>query len=150
MSAPLPPKDDWAVAGIFNPADENLVADNIIWLRGQATTVVGTAPRTTTIASSATPAFDVTQTELLNITAQLVNITSMTSGMTGTPANGQQLVVRIKGTAARTITWGANFRSSGTKTLLATTATTKTHHIWLIWDSASGQFVCADVDATGY
>jgi hypothetical protein len=109
-------------------------------------------PRVNTVASSATPAINTDTTDLFTITALAANITSMTSGLTGTPTDGQKLMIRIKGDATpRTITWGASFVSSGVATLLATTtAASKTHMVGLIYDSASAKWVCAAVDATGY
>lgn len=108
------------------------------------------AVRVNTTASSATPAINTDTTDQFNITALAANITSMTSSLTGTPVDGQKLLIRITGTAARTITWGTSFASSGTATLLATTATTKTHMIGLIYDSVVAKFVCVAVDSVGY
>jgi len=106
--------------------------------------------RTNTITSSATPAINSDTTDEFTITALAADITSMTSSLTGTPTNGQELMVRIKGTATRTITWGASFVSSGTATLLATTSGTNTHYIKLRYDTAAAKFVCLAVDAVGY
>ena len=106
--------------------------------------------RVNTVASSATPAINTDTTDLFTITALAANITSMTSGLTGTPTEGQKLLVRIKGVAAQTISWGASFSSSGVATLLATTVAGKTHMVGLIYDSAAAKWVCAAVDATGY
>lgn len=102
------------------------------------------------ITSSATPAINVDYTVQFNITAQAVAITSMTSGLTGSPVDGQELIIRITGTAARAITWGTSFMSSGINTLLATTATTKTHKMRFLYDSVVAKWVCVYVDATGY
>ncbi len=110
--------------------------------------VVG-APRVVTIASSATPTINVAVTDIYTITALAVAITGVT--VTGTPSTGQNLDVRIKGTAPRAITWGASFLASGSQTpLLATTATTKTHLIRFKWDEVAAAFVQWYVDATGY
>ncbi len=113
----------------------------------------GTNPlnaRVNTTASSATPAINQDTTDEFDITALAVDITSMTSGLTGTPVNGQELMIRIKGTATRAITWGANFQSSGVATLLATTSGTKTHFVKLRYDSTAAKWICMAVDATGY
>ena len=107
-------------------------------------------PRVGTVASSATPAIDTDTTDLFTITALAANITSMTSGLTGTPTDGQKLMIRIKGAAAQTITWGASFISSGVATLLASTVAGKTHTVGLVWDAALQDWVCVAVDATGY
>ncbi|WP_313673292.1 hypothetical protein [Mycolicibacterium sp.] len=75
----------------------------------------------------------------------------MTSGLSGTPVDGQKLMIRIKDNGtARAITWGASFQSSGVGTLLATTVINKTHHIGLIYDSAAAKWVCIAADSAGY
>lgn len=108
----------------------------------------GGAPRITPIASSATPSINVATTSLFEITALALVITGFT--IVGTPADGQDLDVRITGTGSRAITWGSSFLSSGTQTLLSTTATTKTHLSRFKWDAVKAAFVCWYVDATGY
>lgn len=105
-------------------------------------------PRVATIASSATPQINVATTQLFEVTALAVAITGFTT--VGTPVEGQELDVKITGTATRAITWGASFLSSGTQTLLSTTATTKIHLSRFKWDAAKAAFVCWYVDATGY
>lgn len=107
--------------------------------------------RINSTASSATPAINTDTTDQFNITALAAAITSMTSGLTGTPRDGQHLMVRFKDNGtARAITWGASFVSSGIATLLATTVISKTHLVGLIYDSAAAKWVCVAVDATGY
>lgn len=117
---------------------------------GRANNNINRTPIMSSITSSATPAINVNQVGQLNITALAVNITSMTSGLTGTPYDGQLLEILIKGTAARTITWGTAFLGSGSQTLLATTATTKTHLNRFRWDDVAAKWICTYVDATGY
>lgn len=107
--------------------------------------------RINTTTSSATPAINTDTTDQFNITALAVAITSMTSGLTGTPTDGQKLFIRITGDATpRAITWGTSFQSSGTATLLATTAASKTHEIGLKYNSTAAKWVCIAVDVTGY
>jgi hypothetical protein len=107
--------------------------------------------RVSTVVSSATPDINTDITDQFTITALAANITSMTSGLTGTPTDGQKLMIRIKGDATpRTIAWGASFVSSGVATLLATTVASKTHMVGLIYDSAAAKWVCVAVDAAGY
>jgi hypothetical protein len=106
--------------------------------------------RVNTVASSATPAINTDTTDLFTITALAANITSMTTNLTGTPTDGQKLMIRIKGAAAQTITWGASFISSGVATLLASTVAGKTHTVGLVWDAALQYWVCVAVDAVGY
>lgn len=108
-------------------------------------------PRINTVASSATPAINTDTTDQFTITALAVAITSMTTGLTGTPTNGQQLMIRIKDNGtARTITWGASFLSSGAASLLSTTVANKTHMMGLIYDTAAAKWVCVASDTAGY
>lgn len=118
------------------------------YLWNGAAWVSNSAPRVVPIASSATPTINVNVTDLYEITALAVAITGVT--VTGTPVEGQPLDVKITGTAPRAITWGASFLSSGTQTLLSTTATTKTHLSRYKWDAVKAAFVLWYVDATGY
>jgi hypothetical protein len=73
---------------------------------GTAGYILGTSDGTTwtsqpltrinSTASSATPAINTDTTDQFNITALAAAITSMTSGLTGTPRDGQHLMIRIK------------------------------------------------------
>lgn len=102
-------------------------------------------------ASSATPTIDTDSYDEYDITALAAAITSMTTNLSGTPHNGDELVIRFKDNGTpRAITWGASFVSSGVATLLATTATSKTHYVKLRYDSTAAKWVCLAVDATGY
>lgn len=72
------------------------------------------APRVSQVASSATPSINVDNYNTLEITALATNITSMTSGLTGTPSNWQELFYIIKDNGvARSIVWGASFVAEG-------------------------------------
>jgi len=75
--------------------------------------------------SSATPTINTDDVDIYKLTAQAVDITSMTTNLSGTPVDGDILEIQITGTAARAITWGASFVSS-TVTLPTTTVTTAT------------------------
>lgn|SRR5574337_1565089 len=106
-------------------------------------------PRIATIASSATPAVNTDSTDQANISGLAVNITSMTTGLSGSPQVGQKLMVRIKDNGtARSIVWGPKYVSSGSATLPTTTVAGKTHHIGLIFDGSV--WVCLAADPTGY
>jgi hypothetical protein len=108
-------------------------------------------PRVGTTASSATPTINTDSYDEYDITALAAAITSMTTNLSGTPTNGQKLMLRFKDNGtARAITWGASFVSSGVATLLATTVISKTHYVGLIYDSTAAKWVCIAVDATGY
>jgi hypothetical protein len=107
-------------------------------------------PRVGSTASSATPTINTDSYDQYNITALAAAITSMTTNLSGTPTDGQKLMIRFKDNGtARAITWGASFQSSGVATLLATTVINKTHHVGLIYDSAAAKWTCIAVDAAG-
>lgn len=111
----------------------------------QGTTgATGAAPtvRTNTTTSSATPAINVDTTDEFTITALATNITSFTTNLTGTPVNGQKLIIRIKddGTA-RTITWGASFAARGVA-LPTTTVISKYLYVGFIYNSTAAVWDC--------
>jgi hypothetical protein len=112
--------------------------------------VLTSAPRVVSIASSGTPAINTDATDVFVITALEENITSMTTNLIGTPANGQKLLVRIKGAAAQTIAWGASFVSSGAATLPTLTVAGRTHTVGLIYDAAISDWVCVEAFDTIY
>lgn len=99
-------------------------------------------PRTTTEVSSATPTINTDNTDIHTITALATAITSMTTNLSGTPVNGQKLIIRIKddGTA-RAITWGASFASRGA-TLPTTTVLSKYQYNGFIYNSTASVWDC--------
>ena len=106
-------------------------------------------PRIGSTTSSATPSIDSDSVDQYNITALAAAITSVT--ITGTPTDGQKLLIRIKDNGtARAIAWGSSFVSSGSATLLTTTVLNKTHLSGFIYDSAAAKWVCVAADSAGY
>ena len=106
---------------------------------------VRVTPRVTTEASSATPTINVDNTDLHSITALAEAITSFTTNLTGTPVNGQKLLIRIKddGTA-RAITWGNSFVAMGVA-LPTTTTISKVLTVGFSYDSVVGKWGCIAV-----
>lgn len=98
--------------------------------------------RITTITSSATPTVNTDNCDCVTVTALAAAVTSMTTNLTGTPVNFDQLEYRIKddGTA-RAITWGASF-VAGPAALPTTTIVSKALHVWFEWDSVQSKWVC--------
>lgn len=93
-------------------------------------------PVVSSITSSATPAINTDNCTQFEITAQAVAITSMSSGLSGTPADGQKLILRIKDNGSpQTITWGSSWRAVGT-TLPANTIPTGTIYVEAHYNSA--------------
>lgn len=108
-------------------------------------------PRVVSVTSAATPAINTDNGDHFNLTALATAVTSMTTNLTGTPTDGQRIMIRIKDNGtARAITWGASFLSSGSATLLTTTSVNMTHHIGFIWDAAKSAWICLAVDTVGY
>lgn len=106
-------------------------------------------PRIGSTESSATPSINSDSVDQYNITALAAAITSVT--ITGTPTDGQKLLIRIKDNGtARAIAWGSSFVSSGSATLLTTTVLNKTHLSGFIYDSTAAKWVCVAADSAGY
>lgn len=109
------------------------------------------APRVLVLASnSATPAINVSLFDEADISAQTAAITSFTSGLSGTPIDGQQLVIRIAATTAAAIAWGTSFQSSGSVALPLTTVTSRTITVGLRYNSTAAKWICLAADPTGY
>lgn len=105
--------------------------------------------RATAIASSATPTPNSGTDDEYDVTALAVAATF--GAPTGTPENGQKLLIRVKDNAtARALTWNAAYVSSGVATLPTTTVISKTHTLLFIYNSTTSKWVLMSVDATGY
>jgi lysophospholipase L1-like esterase len=99
-------------------------------------------PRVTTITSSATPTINTDNCDAVTITALATAITSMTTNLTGTPSNFDELIIRIKddGTA-RAITWGSKFEAKGVA-LPTTTVISKVLTVAFIYDTVTAKWGC--------
>jgi len=98
--------------------------------------------RVTTEASSATPTINTDNSDIHSITALATAITSMTTNLSGTPTNGQKLIIRILDNATgRAITWGASFEDNGVA-LPNTTTASKLLSIGFIYDTVSSKWGC--------
>jgi hypothetical protein len=73
-----------------------------------------------------------------------VAITSFSTNLTGTPVNGQKLIIAITGTGAIGLTWGASFEAS-TVALPTTTVTTNRLDVGFIWNVATTKWRCVAV-----
>jgi len=85
-------------------------------------------------ANSATPTFNTDSYQYIHITAQTATITSMTTGLSGTPTDGAQLHISITGTQAVGITWGTSYEAS-TVALPTTTSGTTRLDMFFVWNS---------------
>lgn len=89
--------------------------------------------RPVTVTAGATPTFNTDNGDIFVISGLATNITSLTTNMTGTPTDGQPMLMRIKDNGtSRTVTPGASF--VGTDVLAITSlATTINKWLNLLW-----------------
>ncbi len=97
-------------------------------------------PTTTTTASTATLTPDISAGDTFTITAQAAALS--VANPTGTPVNGQKMIIRIKDNGtARAITWsGTQYRASSDLALPTTTVINKTMYLGFIWNSTDSKW----------
>lgn len=106
-------------------------------------------PRVNSVTSSSTPTPNGDTTDLFEVTALAVGATF--AAPTGTPVDGQKLIIRIKDAGtAETLAWNAIYKSSGIASLLATTVISKTHTLGFIYDATAVAWICLAADPIGY
>jgi len=89
-------------------------------------------PRITSVTSTTTLTVDSSTTDQAVITAQSGNLTI--ASPTGSPVDGQKLIIRVKAVGTSVITWNAIFRQIGT-TLPTPTTAGKTIYVACIYNS---------------
>lgn len=90
-------------------------------------------------ANSATPSINTDNVDIVIITGQTNNITSMTSGLSGTPTEGQTLwLAMTAGSGTPTITWGSSFEASSLS--LPTGLTTQRQDFRFVWNSTTSKW----------
>lgn len=105
----------------------------------QTLTAKRIVPRIVTTTDDATAVIDCTVTDIYELTA-MANAT--TFSVTGSPSNGETLLVRLKDNGtARALTWGSEFASKGA-TLPTTTVLGKQHYVGFVYNSASSKWEC--------
>ena len=82
-------------------------------------------PRVLGTTSHATPTINTDNCDIYQLTAQTEAITSFTTNLSGTPVEGDVLIIEVTGTAARAITWGTTFEASTVDLPTTTTDTDK-------------------------
>lgn len=102
--------------------------------------------RVNTITSSATPTPAGDTTDEFTVTAQAA--AAAFAAPTGTPTDGQKLIIRIKDNAtARALTWNAIYRASTDISLPITTVVSKTMYLGFIYNSTDSTWdLVAKVD----
>jgi len=92
-------------------------------------------PRIGTTASSSTPTPNADTHDQYNVTAQAATATF--GAPTGTPTDGQKLIVRVKDNGtARTLNWNAIYREGDDVSLPTTTVLSKTLYCGFIYNAA--------------
>jgi hypothetical protein len=95
--------------------------------------------RVQTLANQATLTLDSTNYDCGSVAELSQNVTF--ANPSGTPADFQQYVLRIKTTTARTITWGAQFRGSAHTMLPGfTTGGGKTDYLAFRWNATGSKW----------
>jgi len=126
---------DFIIAG---GNDYTTLADDIVDVYADTTTKFYLFPRKkfkriSTITSSATPTPNANSTDVFTVTALAAGATF--AAPTGTPAEGQMLIIRIKDNAtARTLAWNAIYRASSDLALPTTTIISKTLYLGFIYN----------------
>lgn len=106
---------------------------------GTETNLASGTTRTVTIASSATPTPNVDITDIYTITALAEAATF--GAPTGTPVNGQKLIIRVKDNAsARALSWNVIYREGADVALPATTVLSKTLYCGFIYNSTDSKW----------
>lgn len=99
-------------------------------------------PRETTETSSATPTINTDNTDIHTITALATDITSFTTNLSGTPVDGQKLIIRIQDSGSgQTIAWGASFEDAG-GTLPTSITAGKKAYIGLMYNADDSIWDC--------
>jgi hypothetical protein len=95
--------------------------------------------RTVSIADSATPTPNSDTTDIYLVTA--LAQTATFGAPTGTPTEGQQLIIRIKDNAtARSLAWNAIYRASSDLALPTTTIVSKTVYLGFMYNSTDSKW----------
>lgn len=106
---------------------------------------VSRLPSVATISASATPAINTDLADVFNVPVT-ATITSMTSGLTGTPYDGQEMTIRFRADGTgRPVTHGAGF----TGTLLTTTVASKIHTAKYLYDHTAAKWEGVYVNTAG-
>jgi len=152
-----------AVTGLSVVTSKTLTVDNSLTLAGTDTTTMTFPGATDTVAGlaaaqtlsnkrikarvvavtqAAAPATDTDNMDKAVITGLAQAVTSFTTNLTGTPNDGDVLVLYItdNGTA-RALAWGAKFASTSVA-LPTTTVASTTLRVFLLWNAAASVWEC--------
>lgn len=102
--------------------------------------------RVVTVTQSATPTINTDNTDVAYITGLAQAVTSFTTNLSGTPVNGDTLIIDVtdNGTG-RALTFGASFEASGNVALPTTTIANTKLTIGFRWNVATTKWTCVAV-----
>ena len=117
-------------------------ANSLIDINANFAIVESNRKKLTTVTQSATPTINTDNTNIAYITGLAQNITSFTTNLSGTPANGDTLIIDITddGTS-RQIAWGSKFEAS-TVALPTTTTASQKLTVGLRWNVVTSKWTC--------
>ena len=102
-------------------------------------------PRTTgNTGGGATPAISTDDNDMYFLLGQAVNITNMSTNLSGSPQHGEGFVIQITGTTSITINWGSAFEAS-TVALPTTTSGTNMLTVAFLYNGATSKWRCVGV-----
>lgn len=92
-------------------------------------------------APGATPTFNTDNCDRLSLTGMAASITSMTTGLTGTPVAGDTLAIEFTGASAYSIAWGTSYEPSTINMPLTTVGGQKLT-VYFDWNSTASKWRC--------
>lgn len=117
-------------------------ANSLIDINANFAIVEAGRKKLVTVTQSATPTINTDNTTIVYITGLAQDITSFTTNLSGTPANGDTLIIDITDNGnARVIAWGAKFESSQVL-LPTTTITSQKLTVGFRWNIATSKWTC--------
>jgi len=119
----------------------NFTAGDVTLTGSETLTNKRVTPRITTAASYTTDtgtSLNIDNCDEFDVTAQAGAL--LFNAPSGTPTNGQRLIIRITGTAARALTYNAIFAASTDLALPTTTTTTKTMYMGFFYNSTAAKW----------
>jgi len=98
------------------------------------------------VTQSATPSIDTDNMDVASITGLAQGITSMTSGLSGTPNAGDTLIVQITdNNTPQTIAWGTKFEASSTISPPTITVASTMVMVGFMWNTVTSKWRCIAV-----
>jgi hypothetical protein len=117
---------------------------------GTGDVTVDADPSTTSISSATTWAPNADTDDVYAITAQANNVTTI-SNPSGTPADGQTLIIRFKDNGiARTLAWtGTQWEAGPGRALPTTTVVGATDILFFVWNASTSKWTLANAARIG-